>query len=80
MQSYITTGGAQPDAGATFVDFHPILRPMRATCERMFEAGDYERAFPVLGALSVLNGKPSFLRGSAHQHFAGSEAGQVSDA
>lgn len=75
MQGYITTDGAQPDAGATFVDFHPILRPMRRTCERMFERGDFERAFPVLGALSVLNGKRSFWQPAAHLHY--SEEGQV---
>lgn len=69
MQSYITPVGAQPDAGATFVDFHPVLRLMRATCERMFEAGDYERAFPILGALAVLNGKSSFWQPAAHEHF-----------
>lgn len=74
MQGYITPVSAQPD---DFPNFHPVLRPMRRTCEHLFEAGDYERAFPIMGALAVLNGKPSFLRGSAHEHFAGDEVGRV---
>ena len=74
MHVYSTTEPAQPD---DFPSLHPVLRPMRAACERLFERGDYERAFPILGALAVLNGKPSFLRGSAHEHFAGDEVGRV---
>lgn len=77
MQGYITTDGAQPDAGATFVDFHPVLRPMRGAVERIFERGAYERAFPLLRAVIVLNGKPAFWQPAAHEHFAGDEVGQV---
>lgn len=44
-------------------DFHPVLKSMRTTCERIFERGDDERAFPLLHAIIVLNSKPSFRQG-----------------
>lgn len=66
MAQNSTNAPAQP---AAYPDFHPVLRPMRGTVERIFEHGDFERAFPLLHAVILLNGKPSFLRGSAHQHF-----------
>ncbi len=73
MAQNSTTAPAQPDA---FPDFHPVLRPMRATCDRIFQRNDFERAFPLLRAVILLNGKPAFWQPAAHEHFAGDEVGQ----
>lgn len=73
MHSYNTPINAQPDA---YPDFHPVLRPMRGTVDRIFERGDYERAFPLLRAVIILNGKPAFWQPAAHEHFTGDETGQ----
>lgn len=73
MQENSTNSPAQPDE---FSSFHPVLQPMRRTCEHIFEAGDFERAFPILGALCVLNGRRSFWQPAAHEHFTAGEEGQ----
>jgi hypothetical protein len=55
--------------------WHPVLRPMRDTCERMICASQ-PRGLLVLSALSVLNDRRSFWRPAAHWHF-GSAQGEA---
>lgn len=50
------------ERGDSFTGWHPVLQPMRATCERLFDAGD-TRAWDVLHALAVLNRRQSFSDG-----------------
>jgi hypothetical protein len=59
-----------PGALGTFTDWHPVLRPMCAACERFFDAGDM-RAWNVLHALIVLNAGASFRQSTANNEGAG---------
>jgi hypothetical protein len=76
----VGNSNADDTTAPAFSQYHPVLRPMRATCERMFEAGDYSRAFPVLHALAMLNGRRSFWHPAVHEHFADDEKGQGDNA
>lgn len=58
------------------LETHRVLRPMRRRVERLFDEGRFERAFPLLRAVILLDSKPSFLRGSAHQRFNSKDGGR----
>ena len=65
QRSYSTS-----DAGEVFTIGHPVLNPMRVTCEHMFDADDFVLPFPVLNALVVQKGRRTFWQPAAHEHFA----------
>ena len=75
MGVYNDSNGAPALVNSEFAAFHPVLQPMRATCERWHERND-PRAWPIHAVLSITNGKPSFAQASAHQHFADSDDGE----
>jgi hypothetical protein len=53
-----------PGAPDTFAAYHPALRPMRRVVEGFLER-NHPGAFPLLGALAILNGSPQFWQGRA---------------